>query len=256
MFSVRPRRFAAVSALLSALCIGASAYVAAQAPSRTVAAGVFTDAQAARGATEYEAQCSGCHNPDLAGGSGPSLKEQRFARDYAGKDLTVLFTKISKTMPRDSPGTLEDQTALDIVAHILKQNGFRAGTAELTGEGLEGVQLVAGRPKPPPPPGDFSYVEVVGCLTTTSQGAWLLTKASDPITVIPVAAAPGDAPSPQAEVRKPLGTRTVHLLDAMAYTPDAHKGHKMLVRGILVKLPDEQRMTISSFSMVAPSCTE
>jgi cytochrome c5 len=226
----------------------------AQAAPKTVAAGVYTDAQAARGATEYDTQCSGCHNPDLAGGSAPALKEQRFARDFAGKDLTALFTKISKTMPRNNPGTLEDEAALDIVAHILKENGFPAGPAELTNAGMEGVQLIAGKPKPPPPPGDFSYVETVGCLSAGPDNTWLLTRASDPVTVNPTPAAAAAAPA--AEAPKTLGTRTIHLLDAMAYTPEAHKGHKMLVRGLLVKLPDEQRMTISNFTMVAPTCSE
>ena len=69
-----------------------------------MAAGVYTDTQATRGATAYETNCSGCHNPDLAGGSAPALKEARFARDFAGKDLTALYSKILKTMPRNDPG--------------------------------------------------------------------------------------------------------------------------------------------------------
>ena len=55
---------------------------------------------------------------------------------------------------------------------------------------------------------------------------------------------------------KPPGTQTLHLLDAMAYAPDAHKGHTMYVRGLLIKLPGEQRMTISAFEMVSPTCRE
>jgi mono/diheme cytochrome c family protein len=257
MSSVRPDRFIALCALVCLLCLGATAYMTAQAAAaKTVASGVFTEAQAARGAMEYDTQCSGCHNPDLAGGSGPALKEQRFARDFAGKDLTALFTKISKTMPRNNPGTLDDEDALDLVAHILKENGFPAGAAELTSAGMEGVQLIAGKPKPPPPPGDFSYVETVGCLSAGPDNTWLLTRASDPITVNPIAATAAAPGAPAPESPKTLGTRTIHLLDAMAYTPEAHKGHKMLVRGLLVKLPDEQRMTISNFTMVAPTCSE
>ena len=52
----------------------------------------------------------------------------------------------------------------------------------------------------------------------------------------------------------PLGTQTFRLLDAMAYRPESHKGHKMYVRGLLIRLPGEQRMTISAFEMIAPSC--
>lgn len=60
--------------------------------------------------------------------------------------------------------------------------------------------------------------------------------------------------TPKDVTAKPLGTQTFHLLDAMAYNPQSHAGHKMYVRGLLIKLPSEQRMTISSFEMVAPSC--
>jgi hypothetical protein len=54
----------------------------------------------------------------------------------------------------------------------------------------------------------------------------------------------------------PLGTQTFHLVDALAYAPDSHAGQKMHVRGLLIKLPDEQRITISNFEMVSPSCRE
>ena len=59
-----------------------------------------------------------------------------------------------------------------------------------------------------------------------------------------------------AATATPLGTQTFHLVDAMAYAPDGHKGHKMYVRGLLIKLPGEQRMTISAFEMVSPACSD
>ena len=210
------------------MMVAATAHTGAQdAPAKTVAAGVYTDAQAARGAIAYDASCSMCHQPNLSGGQGPSLKEQRFARDYAGKDLTVLYAKISKTMPRNAPGSLDEGTYLDVIAHVLKENGFPAGQTDLTAEGLAGIQVVAGKPKPPPPPSDFSYVEVVGCLTSGPQDTWLLTRASAPVVATPPAS-PATAPaSTPAATVKALGTETFHLLDAMAYAPEAHKGQKM-----------------------------
>jgi len=257
MFPLSPLRLTDLSALVCALLVAASAYMAAQGAAKTVDAGGFSDAQAARGATEYDTQCSGCHGPDLAGGTAPPLKEARFARDFAGKDLAVLYSKILKTMPRSDPGSLDEDTSLDLVAHVLKANGFAAGQTELAVAGLEGIQIVAGKLKPPPPPGDFSYVEVVGCLTAGPQNTWLLTRASDPVVAVPPAAALAAGEAPKGpEPPKPLGSGTIALLDAMAYTPDAHKGHKMSVRGLLVKLPDEQRLTISSITMVAPACSE
>jgi mono/diheme cytochrome c family protein len=144
---------------------------AAEMQERTVADGVYTDAQAGRGAAAYDVACSGCHRPDLSGGTGPALKEQRFARIYAGKDLKTLYTKIATTMPRGTPASLADDVYLDIVAHVLKENGFKAGAHELTADGLEAIRVLPGQPKPPPPVGEYSYVEVVGCLTPGERGA-------------------------------------------------------------------------------------
>jgi cytochrome c5 len=223
----------------------------AQERAKTVADGVYTDTQAARGAAVYDGACSGCHRADLGGATGPSLKEQRFARQFAGKDLKTLFTKVMTTMPRNAPGSLGDNVYLDIVAHLLKENGFPAGSNELTADALDGISVVPGRPKPPPPIGDFSYVEVVGCLTAGPRQSWMLTRASEPVAAVPSAAPP--APAATA---KPLGAQTFRLMDAMAYAPDDHRGHKMYVRGLLIKLPGEQRMTISAFEMLSPTCSE
>ena len=225
----------------------------AQDSGKTVADGVYTDAQAARGAAVYDTACAGCHRPDLAGATGPALRDQRFARQFAGKDLRTLFTKAATTMPRNAPGSLGDNVYLDIVAHLLKENGFPAGAQELTADALDGIRVLPGRSRPPPPIGDFSYVEVVGCLTAGPQNTWLLTRASEP--AVPVAASTPSSSTPPAAAQ-PLGTQTFHLLDAMAYAPESHAGHKMHVRGLLIKLPGEQRITISAFEMVSAACEE
>jgi cytochrome c5 len=238
--------------LILTLALILSIVANAQEAAKTVADGVFTEAQAARGAAVYEGACSGCHRADLAGATGPSLRDQRFAREFAGKDLRTLFMKTATTMPRNAPASLGDNVYLDIVAHLLKENGFPAGSQELTADALDGIRVVPGRPKPPPPIGDFSYVEVVGCLAAGSQNSWMLIHASDPVAAVPAAS----ASSTQATIGKPLGTQTIHLVDAMAYAPDDHKGHKMYVRGLLIKLSGGQRMTISALEMVSPTCSE
>ena len=225
---------------------------AAQETEKTVADGVYTDAQAARGATVYEASCAGCHRADLGGATGPALRDQRFTRQFAGKELKALFTKAATTMPRNAPGTLGDDAYLDIVAHLLKENGFPSGSQELSADALDGIRIVPGRPKPPPSVGDFSYVEVVGCLTADSRGNWLLTRASAPVA----ASAAGSASSTASATTAPPGIETFHLLDAMAYAPETHRGQKIFVRGLLIKLPDEQRIAISAFEMLSPSCSE
>ncbi len=155
-------------------------------------------------------------------------------------------------MPRNAAGSLAENVYLDVVAHMLRENGFTAGSRELTSDGLDGIHMVPGKPKPPPPIGDFSYVEAVGCLTMGPQNTWMLTRASDPVAVVPAVL----ARSTFAAAARPLGTQTFHLLDAMAYAPNDHKGHTMYVRGLLIKLPGEQRITISAFEMVSPTCND
>jgi mono/diheme cytochrome c family protein len=238
--------------LIPVLTLVLSIAAGAQESGKSVADGVYTDAQAARGATVYDAACAGCHRTDLGGGTGPALRDERFAREFAGKDLKTLFTKTATTMPRGAPGSLGDNVYLDVVAHLLKENGFPSGVRELTADGLDGVRVVPGRPKPPPPIGDFSYVDVVGCLAAGPQNTWMLTQGSAPVIAGPAAS----ASSPPAAVAAPLGAQTFSLLDAMAYAPDAHKGQKVHVRGLLIRLPGEQRMTISSLEMVSPTCRE
>ena len=258
--------------LIAAVLVAVGVLASAQETEKTVADGIFTDAQAARGANAYETSCAGCHRGDLRGATGPSLRDQRFARQFAGKDLKTLFTRVATTMPRNAPASLGDNVNLDIVAHLLKENGFPPGPNELTADALDGVRVLPGRPKPPPPIGDFSYVEVVGCLTaepaspkrgSAKAGTWILTRASAPS--VPASNSPSaglklqtDAPTPftPAAAAIPLGNETFHLLDAMAYAPQDHAGHKMYVRGLLIKLPGEMRLTISTFEMLSPTCAE
>ena len=214
---------------------------------RTVADGIYTDAQATRGAASYDSECSGCHRADLSGNTGPALKDQRFARSFAGKDLRTFFTRISTTMPRNAPASLAEDVYLDIVAHVLKENGFPAGSTELASDALGAIRVVPGRAKALPPVGDFSYVEVVGCLAPASPHGWMLTRATDPVAA---------ATKPSARADWALGVRTFALVDAMAYAPELHKGQKMYVRGLLIKASGEQRLTISAFETLSPTCNE
>lgn len=224
--------------------------VRAQGPTKTVADGVYSEVQATRGAASFDTSCSGCHRADLGGANGPALRGERFTKIFAGKDLKTLYTKIATTMPRSAAASLGDAVYLDIVAHILRENGFPAGDGELTAEALSGVEVLPGKAKPPPPVGDFSYVEVVGCLTPGPDNTWLLSNASEPVA-LPLS---GPALRQTEATDRPLGTEVFRLLDAMAYNPELHTEKKMYVKGLLIKLPGEQRMTISALETVAPSC--
>jgi hypothetical protein len=80
----------------------------------------------------------------------------------------------------------------------------------------------------------------------------MLSHASEPVVAVPSAG----ASSPAGATATPLGTQTIRLLDAMAYAPENHTHQRVHVRGLLIRLPGEQRMTISSLEMVAPTCPE
>ena len=249
--------------VLAAVVVGSwlAAVAGAQELTTTVADGVYTEAQASRGAAAYESACAGCHRADLSGNSGPALKEERFARVYAGRDLKTLYSKIADTMPRNTPGSLTEDVYLDVVAHMLKENGFKAGARELTAAALESIRVVPGQPKPAPPIGDFSYVEVIGCLTPGPDRTWMLTRASEPVAAAPTTRAPlavnekGLAPSERLVSSRAEG-QTFRLLDAMAYAPDDHKGQTIYVRGLLINQAGEPRMTISTFAAVSPTCRD
>jgi mono/diheme cytochrome c family protein len=230
-----------------------SSPVRGQAPTTTVADGVYAESQAARGAVAFENSCGNCHRDDLSGGAnGPPLRGERFTRDFAGKDLKALYTRISTTMPRGAPASLEDEVYLDIVAHVLRENGFPAGGQELNSESLASIQILPGRVKPPPPIGDFSYVGVVGCLTAAPMDTWLLTNAAEPVGV-GGSELPAQRSSPPTAAT-PLGSGSYRLLDALAYKPQLHAGQKLYIRGLLIRMSSEQRITISAMETLAADC--
>jgi cytochrome c5 len=224
--------------------------VRAQNGLKTVETGVYSDVQALRGAAAYDQTCGRCHRQDLGGADGPALKDDRFNRNFAGKDLKTLYTRMSTTMPRGAPGSISEGAYLDILAYVLRENGFPAGAGELSVDALDGVEVLPTRPKPLPAVGDFSYVEVIGCLVAGTDGAWTLSNASDPVAAV-APGAPGNVASAQPAAS---GQQTYHLLDAMAYSPASHVGHKMRVRGLLIRLPAEQRMTISDIEPLSQTC--
>jgi len=97
--------------------------------------GVYTRAQAARGAAEYAAACSSCHAADLRGNSNaPSLVGASFAFLWEDKSLDELFTTIRTLMPTNAPGSLSASVYVEILAYILEANGLPAGRAELVAD--------------------------------------------------------------------------------------------------------------------------
>ena len=93
---------------------------------RSVLDGVFTEAQVSRGEEAYSSNCSECH--DGADVDGPPLEGTPFVDRWREDNLNVLFTFIKTSMPANKPGDLSDETYLDILAHLLKMNGYPSST--------------------------------------------------------------------------------------------------------------------------------
>ena len=112
----------------------AAAPAAAPAP-RTVWDGVYTEAQAERGAAVYKSACSECHGADLAGdGFAPALTGSEFAGNWNELSVGDLFERIRISMPPTGPSGVTPAQKADIVAHLMKFNKYPAGTTELEGK--------------------------------------------------------------------------------------------------------------------------
>src|ERR1700691_5588863 len=98
-------------------------------PHRTVWDGVYTEAEAARGVTAFGQSCAGCHA--LAAEGKAPLVGDAFWKSFAQKSVGDLLEFVSANMPNGTPGSLDESTYRDIVALMLKSNGFPAGTIEV-----------------------------------------------------------------------------------------------------------------------------
>ncbi|MFN0088530.1 MAG: PQQ-binding-like beta-propeller repeat protein [Blastocatellia bacterium] len=94
---------------------------------------LFTEAQARRGQALYDKRCASCHGARLEGGSASALAGSLFMGKWGGGNHNVdeLFYITRTQMPYGAGGTLSNQEYIDIVAHMLRANGYRAGAREL-----------------------------------------------------------------------------------------------------------------------------
>jgi len=94
--------------------------------------GIYTDAQAARGAAAYGQYCAACHGASLGGlGEAPALSGAQFISDFNGLTVGDLFDRIRTTMPLNNPAALSRDQYADILSFILKSNGYPAGQRDL-----------------------------------------------------------------------------------------------------------------------------
>lgn len=92
---------------------------------------LYTDAQATAGSTVFSDNCAMCHGADLTGAAGPALIGQAFAAPGSNYTVGAIFSEIAEQMPAGQPGSLSQTQYEQVMAYILKENGFPSGSTAL-----------------------------------------------------------------------------------------------------------------------------
>jgi len=122
----------ALLGIVGALSASLSWQTRAEEAARLASKGIYTAEQAGTGKAIYTAQCAACHGGNMAGiDVAPPLKGSAFLSAWSGKSVSVLDTRIRRTMPPDKPGSLNLDQAASVTAYILGYNGFPAGKTPL-----------------------------------------------------------------------------------------------------------------------------
>jgi S-disulfanyl-L-cysteine oxidoreductase SoxD len=130
--------------LVSVVAALVTATAVAQDRHTSVWDGVYTDSQADRGLSLYDRHCAGCHGrylegvpaapPDAEWLRKPSLSGWEFRRNWNQLSLGDLFERVRISMPQNAIGSLNRQQVADLLAYLLRQNGYPSGRLEMTGE--------------------------------------------------------------------------------------------------------------------------
>jgi hypothetical protein len=122
-----------------AVWLAAVAYSAAAANGepvqKTTNDGVYTKAQADGAKPQFDKICADCHPFTVAAKKKPKdlpLGDEPFFESWSGRTLSEMITLIALTMPNDGSATVTDEEAANLVAYILQQNGYPAGSTPLT----------------------------------------------------------------------------------------------------------------------------
>ncbi|HLH41443.1 MAG TPA: cytochrome c [Bryobacteraceae bacterium] len=208
---------------------------------RTVWDGAYTEAQAARGRTAFGQSCAGCHA--LAAEGKAPLVGEPFWKSFAQKTAGELIEFVSKYMPNGAPGSLSQPTYRDIVAFLLKSNGFPAASAELD-SGATDAALIIPKDGSTELPAN-ALVRVVGCLNHNGAD-WAITHATAPERAERAVLAGEDA-------ARTLGSRTMALKFVVTRL-EALAGSRVVVTGLLIGAGGADGINVTAVSPVAQKC--
>lgn len=94
---------------------------------RTTMDGVYTAAQATKGADVFATFCRSCHTPAVHTGA-------PFRAKWFGRPLDELFGYLRREMPKNEPGSMSDEEYSLALAYILRMNGMPAGAESLAAD--------------------------------------------------------------------------------------------------------------------------
>lgn len=165
----------------------------------------------------------------------------RSGRVSRKKTVGDLLEYVSTNMPNGSPRSLSESTYQDIVALMLKSNGFPAGASELQRDTVANVRVVQkdGRTELP----NDALARVVGCLARNGAD-WVVTRATIPERAEQTRG--GDA-------TKPLGNRTIPLKFVVTRL-DPLAGSRVAVSGLLIGANGVDGINVTAVTRVAEKC--
>jgi S-disulfanyl-L-cysteine oxidoreductase SoxD len=144
---LHPLIITGLAAIATILCAApASAKPAPK--SLSTARGVYTEAQAAEGATLYTSACAICHGANLMGTFEVPTLVGRFVHNWSNGSVGTLFDYVNRAMPQMAPGSLSPADDAKIVAYLLKVNGMPAGDKPLSSDqaALDKIAFVPVKP--------------------------------------------------------------------------------------------------------------
>lgn len=121
--------------------------------------------------------------------------------------------------------------------------------AMIMGFSVAGVRAQIGKPSP----GGPQIVQVIGCLEQTSDGAWIVSRAGEPV---PSKSTGTSAAGLKEADGQPLGTERFRLIGLSVFTPETQKGHKVEVKGMLIKDSKESRVNVTSLQTANTTCSK
>jgi len=99
------------------------------------------------------------------------------------------------------------------------------------------------------PPAKAEVVMVAGCLTEPAAGEWRVVNATDP--------KPSNANAPAAAEMPALpvaGKNQFQLIGVSIFDLPSHKGHTVVLKGLLIPAKPVSRLNLTSVVTVAPTC--